>query len=100
MMKIFSYEFLKQVVVYGFSLLEGFLTLRVILKIVSYDSDAVFVRWVFDLTQPLVTPFEGMFVPAVDGMYAHIEFSTVFGMLMYAILGYAVLYFIEILSKD
>ena len=96
---MFSGTFIKQLVMYVLVILESFLTLRVVLKILVANPDAVFVSGIYSLTNVFTKPFSGMFQSASQGVYAHVEFSTIFGMLMYAFLGYAVISFIDMVSR-
>lgn len=99
MKHIFTANFIKQVLVFVFSLMEGMLLLRVILKLVAANPQTPFVEWVYSTTYPLVYPFLGMFPSGIQGLSYEIEFSTIVAMVMYAIVGYALLYFIGLLEK-
>lgn len=99
MKRVFTLDFFKQLIMLMILILEGLLVLRVILKLATANPNALFVKWVYDLTEPLAQPFLGMFPTAIPGMSYHIEFSTIFGILIYAVIGYLVLHLIGLLEK-
>lgn len=64
------------------------LGLRFILRLFGASSGAPFTNWVFETTRPLLEPFLGMFpAPAIDGGFV-IEFTTLFAILAYSLIGY------------
>lgn len=68
--------------VFGIALLV--LGLRFILKLFA-ARPAPFVRWVYDSSQPLLNPFFGMFPsPVIEGG-SIFEFTTLFAILIYAL---------------
>src|SRR5579862_6492588 len=70
-----------------FGFIELLLLLRIILKLFG-AAPAPFVRWVYVTSQPLVNPFQGMFPsPTLQGGFI-IEFSTIFALLIYALIAY------------
>jgi uncharacterized protein YggT (Ycf19 family) len=99
MKHIVTGQFAKQLVVFIFILLEAFLVTRVLLKLFTANPAAQFVSWVYDLTYPFVNPFIGMFPNQINGIDYEIEFSTIFAMIIYALVGYAIIYFVSLLEK-
>ena len=78
-------------------LIEGLLGLRIILKLFGASTVAPFVRWMYETTDSLLTPFSGMF-PApklTDGFL--IEFSVLFALIIYATIGYLAVEILETL---
>lgn len=70
------------------SFVEGVLGLRLVLKLFGALTVAPFVRWVYETTDPLLTPFSGMFpAPKITGGFV-IEFSTLFALIIFATVGY------------
>ncbi len=98
-MKLFSASFLKQAIAYVFTLFEGFMALRVVLKLLAANPNAPFVKWVYGTTHPLVAPFLGMFPSQFEGSTIEIEFSTIFGMLMYSLAGFALIQLVNIVER-
>lgn len=70
------------------TVVEGLITLRIFLKLLGASISAPFVSWVYETTDPLLSPFLGMFPsPRLTGGFV-IEFSAVFGLIVYALIGY------------
>lgn len=70
------------------SLVEGLLSLRVVLKLLGASTVAPFVRWVYETTQPLLAPFSGMFPSPRLPEGIVIEFTALFALMVYAFIGY------------
>lgn len=67
------------------AVVEGFLGLRFLLKLFGANGDNGFVNWVFEMSGALLEPFRGVFPAKVFENQYVLEFSTLFAMLMYAI---------------
>ncbi|WP_411954666.1 YggT family protein [Alkalibacillus sp. S2W] len=64
------------------------LGLRIILKLFGASESAPFVEWIYQTSAPLLFPFEGIFPSKVlDGIYV-IEFSAIFAVLVYTLVGH------------
>jgi uncharacterized protein YggT (Ycf19 family) len=62
--------------------------LRILLKLFGASSNAPFVRWLYETSEPLLNPFVGMFPsPVLDGNFV-IEFSALFALIIYTLVGY------------
>lgn len=69
-------------------IIQTLLGLRIILQLFGASATAPFVQWIYQTTQPLVSPFIGMFPsPEIESGFV-IEFSAIFALLAYAILAY------------
>lgn len=80
------------------ALVVGFLGLRFILRLLAADPGNTFVAWVYDATAELLAPFRGIFPQqVVEGQFV-IEFSTLFAMLIYALVGYLILALLNALT--
>lgn len=66
---------------------ESFLGLRLILRLFSANPDNGFVSWVYDMSSVLLEPFRGIFPTREIASGVVLEFSTLFAMLVYALLG-------------
>ncbi|MDP3993413.1 MAG: YggT family protein [Candidatus Doudnabacteria bacterium] len=71
-----------------FGLVEVVLGLRFILRLFGASAQAPFVNWVYDTSQPLLAPFRGIFPSPASIQGFVIEFTTLFAMLIYALIGY------------
>lgn len=73
-----------------FGVIEFLIGMRVLLKLFGASTVAPFVNWVYVTSAPLIAPFEGMFpAPRLEGGFV-IEFSALFGLLVYAFVAYGV----------
>lgn len=69
---------------------ETAIALRILLKLMGASVAAPFVRWVYDMSQPLISPFIGMFPsPTLSGPFT-IEFSAIFALFVYMFIGYLI----------
>ncbi len=80
------------------NVVEGLLLLRIALRLLSASQSAPFVRWVMETTEPLLTPFLGMFPSPQLTSGVVIEFSAIFALMVYAFIGYALAELIAALS--
>jgi uncharacterized protein YggT (Ycf19 family) len=73
-----------------FSIAEILLLLRVALRFLGANTTTPFVRWIYETTTPLLTPFANMF-PAtlLEGRYI-IEFSALFALVAYSFLAFLI----------
>lgn len=71
-------------------IIEFLLGFRVILKLFGASPSAPFVRWIYETTQPLLSPFIGAFPsPRIEGGLI-IEFSSLFALVVFAFIGYLI----------
>ena len=77
-----------------FTIAEIFLLFRFALKLFAANEAASFVQFIYDTSQPLLAPFEGIF-PTVADSGAVIEFSTLCAILVYALLAYLLMALID-----
>ncbi|MFA6512180.1 MAG: YggT family protein [Patescibacteria group bacterium] len=82
-----GYRFLQKGTEIVFVIAELFLLLRFVLKLFNATTDATFVEWLYATTEPLLGPFVRMFpAPSSEGMV--IEFTALFAIIVYAIIGF------------
>lgn len=65
---------------------EGILGLRFVLKMFGANAANGFVNWVYEMSGVLLDPFRGIFPAKVFENQFVLEFSTLFAMLMYALI--------------
>lgn len=82
------------------AVVEGFLALRFLFKLFGANGNSGFVQWVYDMSGALLAPFRGVFPTTVLENRYVLEFSTLFAMLMYAILALLLIWVINLLSPD
>ncbi len=82
-----------------FGFIEFVVGLRVILKLFGANPLVPFSQWVYETSAPLIAPFQGIFpAPKLSGGFV-IEFSSLFALLVYAFVSYAVVEFVGYLSR-
>lgn len=69
-----------------FGLVEGILGLRFFLKLFGANPNNGFVDWVYEMSGVLLEPFRGIFPAKVFENQYVLEFSTLFAMLVYALI--------------
>lgn len=77
-----------------------FLSLRFLLKLFGANSSNNFVGWVYDNTAVLLSPFRGIFPSEVISRHYVLEFTTLFAILIYALLGLLLLMLVDILTPS
>jgi len=91
-------RFLLSLVNIVLSIVELLIGLRIILKFFGASQGAPFVQWIYETTDPLLLPYLGMFPsPKLTGGFV-IEFSAVFGFILYALIGSLITEFVETLD--
>lgn len=79
-----------QVVWYTLFLVQGFLAIRLILKVLQANPEAVFTRFVYAITDVLVYPFAAVFQNVVVSSSVF-EWTTVLAMVVYWLVAVAVI---------
>ena len=80
------------------AVVEGFLALRFVLKLFGANANNNFVSWIYDMSGTLLDPFRGIFPAKVFENRYVFEFSTLFAMLMYALLALILVALIRFLT--
>lgn len=94
-----SYRYLPKLIDFVVGLVEIILTFRLVLKLLSANPNTPFVRWIYQSSEPILKPFNGIFPsPALEGR-SLLEFSTLFALMVYAIVGFYVNELIEYTAK-
>ena len=71
-----------------FGLIEFLIAIRILLKLFAANPGTPFVQWVYNTSQPLLTPFLGMFPSPSLTEGIVVEFSAIVGLLVYAFIAY------------
>ncbi len=79
-------------------LAELFLALRFLLRFLDANPLNQFVNWVYSSSNYLLQPFRGMFSLGVVGHHHVVEFSTLFAMAVYAVVGLVLVWFVRLLA--
>ncbi len=95
-----SFHTVAYMVYFFFGLLEILLGFRLVFKLMGANPLSGFVRFVYNLTQAFIMPFEGIFRRGfTEGVETTSVFepSTVVAMLVYALLAWGIVKFVAIL---
>lgn len=63
------------------------LGLRFVLRLFGANQDTTFVSWLYETSAVLLEPFRGIFTPQTFENNVVLELSTLFAMIVYAIVG-------------
>ena len=75
------------------------LGLRFLLKLFGANASNGFVNWIYEVSGEILGPFRGVFPQAnIDGFV--IEFSTIFALMVYMIIGLLAFYLIDLLAPS
>ena len=77
--------------------IEFFLGIRFLLRLFDANPNAPFVQWIYDMTVPLLAPFNNIFPTSrVEGFV--FDFTTLFALFVYVFIGYLVIQLISYLN--
>lgn len=82
------------------AVVESFLGLRFLLKLFGANDTNGFVSWVYEMSDVLLEPFRGIFPAKVFENQYVLEFSTLFAMLMYAIIALLLMWLITAITPE
>lgn len=82
------------------AVVESFLGLRFLLKLFGANDTNGFVSWVYEMSDVLLEPFRGIFPAKVFENQYVLEFSTLFAMLMYAIIALLLMWLITAVTPE
>lgn len=86
-----------QIVWYILGFIELMLGFRIALKALGANPESGFASFVYSLTSPLAAPFQGIFRTSVSNASVF-EWSTLVAALVYAIVAYGIVYFIQLMK--
>ncbi|MQM40070.1 hypothetical protein KBTX_04114 [wastewater metagenome] len=80
-------------------IIESILGIHILLKLFRANPDVPFVRWMFDLSAPILRPFRGIFDNMVFQDKYVLDLSALFALIIYGIVGYLVLLLISTVER-
>lgn len=86
-----------QIIWYILGLVEILLGFRITLKALGANPGSGFTSFIYDITSPLALPFQGIFNTSASGGSVF-EWSTLVAALVYAIVAYGIVYFIQLMK--
>lgn len=92
-------QFLSQIINVFLVLIETSLSLRFLLKFFGANTSAPFTEWIYNNTQPLLSPFVNIFpAPQIQSSFT-LEFTTLFAIVIYMILGYTLIEILDLIDS-
>lgn len=80
-----------------FTVIGLILGLRILLRFFAANPNTPFVRWVYDSSDSLLSPFAGIFPsPAFEGFV--IDFPAIFAIIIYLFIGYLIMEVVAVIS--
>lgn len=80
-------------------IIEFFLGFRFIFRLFGANPAAPFVRWLYEMTDPLLNPFRNIFPsPRIEGVFV-VEFTTLVALIVYMLAGYLLLELIAAIRR-
>lgn len=90
---------LTKVIYAAFGLAELILGLRFILKLFGANGSNDFVNWVYETSAAVLDPFRGIFPTQVFKSTFVIEFSTLFAIIIYALIAMLLVFVVELITQ-
>lgn len=87
------------VVYYLLNIVEALLLLRLVMKLLGANAGNGFVNGIYTITNPLVSPFAGIFHTPVTSAGTVVEWSTIVAMIVYALIAYAIVQLLRIATR-
>ncbi len=91
--------FINKLIYVFFSLVELFLGLRLLLKLFGANAGNGFVEWVYETSNVLLDPFRGIFPTQVFKSTFVLELSTIFAMIVYAVIVMLLFYVVDLIPS-
>jgi hypothetical protein len=87
-----------QLVYLVLGIVEALIAIRVVLKLFAANADSGFASLMYAVSAPLVVPFQGIFpTPATHNNV--LELSSIVGMVVYALVGWAIVRAVTVLAR-
>jgi uncharacterized protein YggT (Ycf19 family) len=81
-----------------FGIIEALILIRFVLKLLAANPNAGFSSFIYNVTAPLVAPFQGVFpTPASNGSV--LEIASLLAIVVYALISWAIVRLIELAQR-
>ena len=87
---------INQVIYFLVGLVEIILLFRFVLRLFGASTESNFVQFIYDISQPLVTPFFGIFNSDITYGAGAFELETLIAMIVYMLVGYIIVALVNI----
>lgn len=93
-------NFLAQLINVFLLIVETSLSLRFVMKFFGANNSTPFVKWLYNNTEPLLSPFINIFpAPEIQSQFT-IEFTSLFAIIIYMIVGYTIMEILDIIFSS
>lgn len=92
------YYTVTRVIYFAVEIIELLLLVRFILRLVGASTAAIFTQAIYNMTNPLVAPFRGVF-PTNFGVPT-VEWATLLAMIVWAIAGYLLVRLLHVTASE
>jgi uncharacterized protein YggT (Ycf19 family) len=93
------FKIVRDLATFIIGLVSVLLVFRFVLRLLAANPSSAFVNWVYETTQPLLSPFLFAFpTPSVKGGFT-LEFTTLFALFAYTFIGYLVQELLELIDR-
>jgi hypothetical protein len=93
-----SFDRVSQAIWLVVGVVDAGLAIRFLFKLLGGSSQAGFVRFMYDITQPLVAPFHGIFNTTVQGK-SILEPESLVAIVIYSLIGWGLVSIARLMSK-
>ncbi len=90
---------ISQILYLALGVVEALMITRVVLKLLAANADVGFVRFVYGVSAPLVTPFQGIFSTPVSHTNI-LELSSLVALAVYALVAWGIARLVFLLGKQ
>lgn len=85
----------ERIIYFILGIVETFLVIRLILKLLAANPDAGFSRLIYGVTNPLVGPFQGVF-PDASARSGTLDLAALLAIVVYALLAWGIVKLVEL----
>lgn len=82
-----GYSLIGAIISFIFGIIITLVALRFIFRLFGANSANDFVNWIYQMSEPLVRPFFGIFNTQIDVATGSFEFETLIALLIYSLVG-------------
>lgn len=80
--------------------LEALLGIRLLLALFGANPSNAFANFIYDVSQPFVAPFQGLFNYTFEGGVSRFEIETLVAMIVYALVGWIIVSIVGLAKKE
>lgn len=82
-----GYGFIGGIISLIFSIIIAIVALRFVFRLLGANADNGFVSWIYSISQPLVSPFFGIFGQDASVLSGRFEYESLIALIVYGVIG-------------